>query len=385
MIHYQYQQYDSRIVEMLKAGMNQVEIVAELLGTTESKRQNKEVELLRRYISRHRKRFDGMFEGIVNATDRLDVDNKDVKHLWMKDKGASLFIKNPNYEEPVKQDFEKLKQLILDDVKSHSFKIDVPKRTKNKDSHLLVIDPADVHIGKLCSAFETGEDYNAQIAVKRVLDGVQGILDKCQGFHIDKIVFVGGNDILHIDSPRNTTTSGTHQDTHMMWYDSFNIARKLYVEVLTILLSVADVEFIYNPSNHDYVHGFFLCQIIESHFAKCKNITFMCDMSHRKYTTYGNNLIGTTHGDGAKVANLPLLMAHEAKEWSNCKHKYIYTHHIHHKASKDYMGVCVESLRSPSSTDSWHAKNGFMHAPKAIEGYLHHKLHGQVARLTNLF
>ena len=111
----------------------------------------------------------------------------------------------------------------------------------------------------------------------------------------------------------------------------------------------------------------------------------MCDMSHRKYTTYGNNLIGTTHGDGAKVANLPLLMAHEAKEWSNCKHKYIYTHHIHHKASKDYMGVCVESLRSPSSTDSWHHKNGFQHAPKAIEGYLHHKLHGQVARLTNLF
>lgn len=49
------------------------------------------------------------------------------------------------------------------------------------------------------------------------------------------------------------------------------------------------------------------------------------------------------------------------------------------------MSVCVEALRSPSGTDSWHHRNGFAHAPKAIEGFIHHKEHGQVARITHLF
>jgi hypothetical protein len=49
------------------------------------------------------------------------------------------------------------------------------------------------------------------------------------------------------------------------------------------------------------------------------------------------------------------------------------------------MSVCVETLRSPSGADSWHHRNGYQHAPKAIEGFIHHPEHGQVARLTHLF
>ena len=101
---------------------------------------------------------------------------------------------------------------------------------------------------------------------------------------------------------------------------------------------------------------------------------------------YGKNLIGTTHGDGAKFQDLPLLMAQEASEhWSETKHRYVYTHHVHHKTSKDFVGVTVESLRSPSGTDSWHHRNGYQHNPKAVEGFIHSKEFGQVARLTHIF
>jgi hypothetical protein len=72
-------------------------------------------------------------------------------------------------------------------------------------------------------------------------------------------------------------------------------------------------------------------------------------------------------------------------EWSQTKHRYIYTHHVHHKTSKDYIGITVESLRSPSGTDSWHSRNGYQHAPKAVEAFLHCKHNGQIARITNLF
>jgi len=251
--------------------------------------------------------------------------------------------------------------------------------------HLLVIDPADVHIGKLAKSFETGEDYDNQIAVQRVREGVEGLLEKAKGFKINQILFVGGNDILHIDTPKRTTTSGTDQDTDGMWYTNFLIAKELYIELLTKLIKVADVHFVFNPSNHDYTHGFFLADVIQTYFKDCKNITFDCSIAHRKYYVYYDNLIGTTHGDGGKMDNLPLTMAHESPAWSSCKHRYIYIHHFHHKISKDYMGVCVEALRSPSGADSWHHRNQFQHSPKAIEGFIHHPLHGQIARLTHLF
>ena len=281
--------------------------------------------------------------------------------------------------------FSELHESIIEDIKKHSPIYKKYKREENTDGYLLVLDPADIHIGKLCDAIETGDEYNNKIAVKRVLNGVDGILDNVKGFNVDKILFVIGNDVLHIDNPKRTTTSGTPQDTDGMWHTNFLIAKKLYVDVIERLLLHSDVHVVYNPSNHDYTNGFFLAQVIQAHFTNCSNITFDTSISHRKYYVYYDNLIGTTHGDGAKVTDLPLLMAHESKKWSECTKRYWYTHHLHHKVAKDYMGVSVETLRSPSGTDSWHSRNGYTHAPKAVEGFLHHKKHGQVARFTHFF
>ena len=317
------------------------------------------------------------------------IDNgqnpQEVKHGWVKSDKASLFVKNHNYISPEENAIEQSFKNLLDKFKDYSPEYPELKREKLKDKHLLVVDPADIHIGKLCKSFETGQEYNSQIAVKRVKKGVQGLINKSSGFEIEKVLLVIGNDILHTDTPKRQTTSGTSQDTDGMWYDNFLDGIQLYVDLINMLVQVADVHVVFNPSNHDYTSGFYLAQLIATHFRLSKNVTFDVSISHRKYYTYGENLIGTTHGDGAKNTDLPLLMAHESKDWTKCKHRYIYTHHVHHKTSKDIMSVCVEALRSPSGADSWHYRNGYIHAPKAIEAFVHHPKHGQVARLTHLF
>jgi hypothetical protein len=319
---------------------------------------------------------------IYQESKKLGLPVEDVKHGWLKTQDASMFFTNPLYKKKEEDGFY---NELIEDLQSFSPSFPVIKRTPSSEGHLLIIDPADIHIGKLAMAFETGDEYNVNIAVERVLKGVQGILDKTSGFNIDQIIFVAGNDILHTDNPRRTTTSGTPQDTDGMWYSNFLVAKQLYVDVLMMLMPVADIHFTFNPSNHDYCNGFFLADVIKTWFRNCDNITFDCSIAHRKYYKYHNNLIGTTHGDGAKQNDLPLLMAHESKEWSECKHRYIYTHHVHHKTSKDHIGVTIESLRSPSASDSWHHRNGYTGVPKAIEGFIHHKEFGQVARLTHIF
>lgn len=326
------------------------------------------------------------YRSFREESEKQGLDPQSVKHGWFKTKNVSLFSKNPGYKSQEEINWLKLQEDLVTDIKRFAPRFPKIKRIKDKNSYLLIIDPADVHIGKLCSAFECGENYNNQIAVQRVMEGVRGIIQKSKGYNIDQILLIGGNDILHIDSPKRQTTSGTPQDTDGMWHTNFLIAKQLYVDVIQLLLGVADVHFVFNPSNHDYTHGFFLAQVIEAYFKNCENITFDTSIAHRKGYRYFNNLIGTTHGDGAKQDMLPILLAQEfSQEWAATKHRYIFGHHIHHKTSKDYPGVTFETLRSPSGTDSWHHRNGYEHAPKAIEGFIHCKIHGQIHRITHLF
>lgn len=367
-----------QVYNLLKAGVKKEDVYKKLCSQVPNKRiLSKKIyeitKLLKRgSLSTHK--------ALENECEQVGIDLKDVKHYWYKGKNFSIFSKG---EEISLWD---LKDKIVDEIKNYAPKYPIIKYTKEKEGHLLVISPADIHIGKLCKAFETGDEYNHKIAIDRVKSGVTGLLEKSKGFKIDKILLIVGNDILHVDNAKSTTTSGTFQDTELMWYDAFMIAKKLYIDVIEMLIQVAPLSINYNPSNHDYLTGFLLAQTLEAWFSKSKNIDFNITVAHRKYFTYGKNLIGSTHGDGAKETDLPLLMAHETTDsWGLCKHRYFYIHHIHHKRSKDYMSVCVEALRSPSGTDSWHHRNGYQHSPKAIEGFIHHKEHGQVARLTNLF
>lgn len=337
----------------------------------------------RRYISDEEYQ---LIKGIREQCNLYGIGIENVPMGWLKGSKSSLMFKNPLFKHKEEQEVDKIAKELIKDLKSYSPRFKKLRRTKSKNGHCLIVDPADLHIGKLSMSFETGEEYNNQIAVSRAVKGVEGILNESSGYNIDQILFVGGNDILHIDTPKRTTTSGTPQDTCGMWYSNFLLAKKLYIDLIEMLLPVADVHFVFNPSNHDYMNGFFLADVIQTYFRHNKNMTFDCSIAHRKYFRYYKNLIGTTHGDGAKIQDLPLLMAQESPEnWSETIHRYVYFHHVHHKMSKDYAGVTVESLRSPSATDSWHHRNGYQHAPKAIEGFIHCKNHGQIARLTHIF
>lgn len=298
---------------------------------------------------------------------------------WSK---VSALIENPQGE----QELNALRDSILEDVKKYAPKYPIIKRTQSKDWHLLVIDPADIHLGKLCDAFETWDTYNNQIAIQRVKEWVQGILDKTAWYKIDKILFVWGNDILHIDWPGKATTAGTPQDVDWLWHSNFMLAKQLYIDVLEMCLAVADVDFVFNPSNHDWTHWFFLCQLIAAWFDKNKNISFDVDMRHRKYYQYGKNMIGTTHGDSAKHANLAILAATEQPiMWSQTLYRVFYCHHVHSKHVKDYIWLTVETMRSPSGIDWWHHRSWYVWAPKAIEWFIHHPEFWPIAKFTHMF
>ena len=333
----------------------------------------------------------------INGNTALDLHlkergiNKDevvsVKH-WQNMSGELRFsiVTKKNYGVEQTKLLKDIKSLI--DKHAPTYK----KIKRTKGNHLLVINPADVHIGKLAVALETGDEYNTKIATERVLEGITGLIEKSKGFTIEKVLFCIGNDILHIDNVYNTTTAGTPQDANGKWWQHFELALDVYVKCVEILRQVAPVDVIHSMSNHDYQSGFHLAHALKSWFRKTKDVTFDISVAHRKYYKYGSNLIGLEHGDGAKMDKLPLLMAQERPiDWSQTKYRYWYLHHLHHKVkhkwldAKDYVGVTVEYMRSPSGTDSWHNRKGYTGVQKAVEGFIHERNSGQIARLVHYF
>jgi len=325
----------------------------------------------------------------IHITDRgiKKEDIVSIKH-WQAANGDYRFsiVTKEDVGINEKEIFDKLNTFI------ESYSPSYKKIERKKAKHLLVINPADIHIGKYSNHSETNDGYNCEIAVERVLEGITGLIEKAKGFDIERILFCVGNDILHIDNVYNTTTKGTAQDVDGKWWEHYEIALSLYVKCVEILREIAPVDVLHSMSNHDYQSGFHLAHTLKSWFRKADDVSFNITVAHRKYYLYGENLIGLEHGDGAKMDKLPLLMAQEKPQmWSETKYRYWYLHHIHHKVkhkwldAKDFIGVTVEYMRSPSGDDSWHNRKGYTGVQKAVEGFIHEKNKGQVARLTHYF
>ena len=306
---------------------------------------------------------------------------------WLKTNEASIFVKNP--EDIIR--LEDMKKEWLESIKKKAPKYTKFTYKKLKNPHLMVIDPADVHIGKLSSKSETGSTYNVETAINRVVTGVQELVNKAQGFPVDKMLLVIGNDIFHTDNPKHTTTAGTPQDTDGQWFDNYKKAFDMYVEIIDTMSMIAPVHVIHCPSNHYWTSGFYLAQSLGAYYSKNPNVTFDITIRHRKYFQYGKNLLGFSHGDGAKENDLVNIMASETKNmWSATDFRYWYLYHKHHmnkikySDGKDYIGATIEYLRAVSGADGWHDRNGYL-SPQSIYCFIHENTSGQIARIMHHF
>ena len=225
------------------------------------------------------------------------------------------------------------------------------------------------------------------------------------------MVFISGNDKQHTETGR-TTTKGTPQDTHGQWYEHYQAAKEVDIKSIEILASVADVHYVHCMSNHDYRNGYMLADSIMSWFNRNSNVTFDVGHKYYKYLHYGVSLIGMTHGDGVKENELPDLMKTQCRSaWSKARFGYWYCHHIHHKDKGAYKGkkkimmekdyrditvignqpikqddyVHVEYLRTPSGSDDWHQRKGYIHSKMAMEAFIHSREHGQTDRITEIY
>lgn len=269
---------------------------------------------------------------------------------------------------------------ILADIRKESKPLDKPRirLDSRKESHLLEIAPVDLHVGKLAWREETGSDYDIRIAERVFTDAIEDILHRAESYQVMQIVFPVGNDLLQVDSPANTTTNGTPQDTDSRYIKSFRRARSITSWAIKEMAKMAPVHVPIVPGNHDRLTAFHLGEVLASEFHASKHIMIDNRPLLRKYYKFGTTLLGWTHGSEEKLPDLPLLMAQECKEWwGETEWREIHIGHLHKMkemrftAGDSFNGVRVRILPSLCAPDAWHYRMGYVHEKRACEGYLY--------------
>jgi hypothetical protein len=193
-----------------------------------------------------------------------------------------------------------------------------------------------------------------------------------------------GSDFTHIDNLARTTTRGTQQTASADWEDLFVLMYELMVWGIDRLLEVAPVDLVVYRGNHGRQTEFSLAHALKAHYRNCKHVTVDNDKRWRKYYRYHRNLLGFTHGDREKHADLPLLMAQERPEdWAATEFREIHVGHLHHRKEIQWLdvdektGVILRQLQSLSPQDFWHHQQGYF-AMRSANCFVWHPEHGMV-------
>lgn len=267
-----------------------------------------------------------------------------------------------------------------------------PAILRVKADLLMEVDAPDLHLGKVATKAETeSDDYDLTIAQRDLKAAMDDLYEKTSGFKVACIVVPIGNDFLHIDNLRSETTAGTRVDSDSRYHKIFEAAVQTGRWMIERAKQRAPrVVVIIVPANHDRIGAFTVGRVLEAMYAHDPQVAFDNKPPLRKYFRWGKTLLGYTHGNEEKHADLPLIMAQERPEdWAQTTFRLWRIGHFHKRkqtrftAGDSFHGVEVRVLRSLSATDAWHYSRGYVKERRAMEAFLHHPEDGEVGAFVS--
>ena len=308
----------------------------------------------------------------------FDNDRKPVTITMYRTKA---FLKKIKPELNLKE----IKEHLIEDLRNLSpivSKIERERPNDRNDLHLLEISAFDLHLGKIGIK---GDKYSMKIAEERLFSAIDHLLYRAQGYYIDKILFIVGQDLLNSDGdwPIPATTRGTPQFNSDYHIDMYRTARKLMIKAIDKLSEISDIHIMVVPGNHDRESVMHLEDALELYYENNQNIKVDNNDCLMKALPYGNNLIISDHGDVPKTNDLPGIIAQRFKNlWSDTIYVEVHRGHYHtNKAMKlqaieELNGVTVRNLSSMSATDYWHDSKGFIGNIKKAQAFIYNRFNG---------
>lgn len=237
----------------------------------------------------------------------------------------------------------------------------VALKSKRQDSESLsAYMIGDAHIGAYSWAEETGNDFDIDIASRDIKAAIDLLVDGSPASETGYLVDVG--DFLHADDRSNKTPEhGNVLDVDSRFPKVRRVARDVLKYCVGRMLEKHDhVEVFQVIGNHNPESAGWMAMVIEAYFDNNPRVVVETSPSTVYYRKFGNVLIGMTHGDKVKMAELPSIMAYDrASDWGQTEYRYWWTGHIHHTVQQEYRGCFVEAFNTLAAGDAWHASSGY--------------------------
>ena len=253
----------------------------------------------------------------------------------------------------------------------------------NADDILAVYPLGDPHLGMLAWAQETGDrDYDVDIASHLLRGAIDELTTNTPPAARALVVNLG--DFFHADNDEHRTKrGGVILDVDSRWAKVLGVGLDTMTHLIDRCLATHnEVRVINEIGNHDDHSAIMLSVALDRHYSREPRVEVDLSPARYHYHRFGANLIGVTHGHGAKEKELESVMAHDCRDlWSETVYRYWYCGHIHHTRKVETRNCIVESFRTLAPKDAWHAGAGYRSGRDMNRIALHREF-GEIARST---
>lgn len=233
-----------------------------------------------------------------------------------------------------------------------------PEHTK--DSLLSIYPIGDQHHGMYAEAAQTGTEYNTDVSAELLTTSIDYLCATAPPSGTAILLDVG--DFHHANCSNNETPASRHAMHVTASYGKvmYTGAMALVHCTMRLLEKHAKVYVWIMPGNHNPDAAFATALAMSFYFHNEPRVEVDLGNSAFKFLRFGKNLIAAHHGDGPKLANLPLIMAVDRpQDWAETEYRVWHCGHIHHRTFKEEPGVDVETHRTLAPSNAWDHKKGY--------------------------
>lgn len=238
----------------------------------------------------------------------------------------------------------------------------------------------DVHYGMHAWGRETGgPDYDLKTADSDMHHAF-GKISAITPDSTQAILIIGG-DFFHADDNRSETPAHRHKlDVDTRHWKVLERGIEFVGSVVAHLLAKhANLLIRVLRGNHDEHAHLVLTFALTERYRMDGRVSVDKDPRDLFMQQWGRCLISSHHGDKAKPEQLTHYLADVCPFWSDTRHRYCLTGHIHHDRSRDIGGLRWESLRAFAPADAYAAGMGYS-PRRALQSLTFDKKDGLVLR-----
>ena len=218
----------------------------------------------------------------------------------------------------------------------------------------------DPHIGMLAWYKESGENFDLKIAERDLTQGILEAMSRAP--RTKEAVLCNLGDFFHSDTSENKTRrNGNALDVDGRYDNIIWIGVRILRRAVDMLLTRHErVRLINVIGNHDDDSSKWLNLALTVAYENEPRIEVVPNHSKFTYIEYGKVLLGFSHGDGPKEADLIPIMACDMREaWGRTDTHIFHRGHFHHDRVIEVPGGKVETHETLATADLWHFSQGY--------------------------